>query len=242
MLCQETGCAQRYLAHDALNALARSARASTTPAAAPSTAPASPPTCACAGRGPVAGHRHDRRQGRPQQAPAPAGQPRHLRARRRAQRPRHRHQRHQGHRHRRALHARVPGHALPQHGPGMPTLPCAARCRWTPRASPSWRARPGRPGDKLEHGAPLFSRRYGQATGVVIFDRVFVPWERVFYAGEWEHSGQPDLQLRHPPPPQLHRRARRLRRPADRRRCADVRGQRLRPRRARPACASRWSS
>jgi 4-hydroxybutyryl-CoA dehydratase/vinylacetyl-CoA-Delta-isomerase len=46
----------------------------------------------------------------------------------------------------------------------------------------------GRPGEKVEHGAPLFSRRYGQATGVVMFDRVFVPWERVFYAGEWEHS------------------------------------------------------
>jgi 4-hydroxybutyryl-CoA dehydratase/vinylacetyl-CoA-Delta-isomerase len=51
-------------------------------------------------------------------------------------------------------------------------------------------ARPaGRPGEKLEHGAALFSRKYGQSTGVVIFDRVFVPWERVFYAGEWEHSG-----------------------------------------------------
>ncbi|EHR71835.1 aromatic ring hydroxylase [Burkholderiales bacterium JOSHI_001] len=50
-------------------------------------------------------------------------------------------------------------------------------------------ARPaGRPGDKVEHGAPLFSRRYGQSTAVVLFDRVFVPWERVFYAGEWEHS------------------------------------------------------
>ena len=50
-------------------------------------------------------------------------------------------------------------------------------------------ARPaGRPGEKLEHGAALFSRRYGQSTGVLIFDRVFVPWDRVFYAGEWEHS------------------------------------------------------
>ena len=47
----------------------------------------------------------------------------------------------------------------------------------------------GRPGEKLEHGAAPFSRRYGQATGVVVFDKVFVPWERVFYAGEWEHSG-----------------------------------------------------
>jgi 4-hydroxybutyryl-CoA dehydratase / vinylacetyl-CoA-Delta-isomerase len=51
-------------------------------------------------------------------------------------------------------------------------------------------ARPaGRPGEKLEHGDALFSRRYGQSTGVVLFDRVSVPWERVFYAGEWEHSG-----------------------------------------------------
>ena len=46
----------------------------------------------------------------------------------------------------------------------------------------------GRPGEKLEHGAALFSRRYGQSTAVVIFDKVLVPWERVFYAGEWEHS------------------------------------------------------
>ncbi|MEO6031307.1 MAG: 4-hydroxyphenylacetate 3-hydroxylase N-terminal domain-containing protein [Burkholderiaceae bacterium] len=51
-------------------------------------------------------------------------------------------------------------------------------------------ARPaGRPGEKVEHGAALFSRRYGQSTGVVIFDKVFVAWERVFYADEWEHSG-----------------------------------------------------
>jgi len=46
-------------------------------------------------------------------------------------------------------------------------------------------ARPaGRPGEK----AALFSNRYGQSTGVLVFDRVFVPWERVFLAGEWEHS------------------------------------------------------
>jgi 4-hydroxybutyryl-CoA dehydratase/vinylacetyl-CoA-Delta-isomerase len=51
-------------------------------------------------------------------------------------------------------------------------------------------ARPaGRPGEKVEHGEPLFSRKYGQSTGVCMFDRVFVPWEHVFYAGDWEHSG-----------------------------------------------------
>ncbi|EDM48030.1 4-hydroxyphenylacetate 3-hydroxylase family protein [Marinobacter algicola DG893] len=46
----------------------------------------------------------------------------------------------------------------------------------------------GRPGEKLEHGDALFSRKYGQSTAVVMFDRVFVPWDRVFYAGDWEHS------------------------------------------------------
>jgi 4-hydroxybutyryl-CoA dehydratase / vinylacetyl-CoA-Delta-isomerase len=47
-------------------------------------------------------------------------------------------------------------------------------------------ARPaGRPGEP----AAKFSARYGQSTGVALFERVFVPWERVFLAGEWEHSG-----------------------------------------------------
>ncbi|HEX7440529.1 MAG TPA: 4-hydroxyphenylacetate 3-hydroxylase N-terminal domain-containing protein [Caldimonas sp.] len=47
-------------------------------------------------------------------------------------------------------------------------------------------ARPaGRPGEK----AAKFSGRYGQSTGVVIFDQVFVPWEWVFLAGEWEYAG-----------------------------------------------------
>ncbi|NQW81914.1 MAG: 4-hydroxyphenylacetate 3-hydroxylase [Polaromonas sp.] len=51
-------------------------------------------------------------------------------------------------------------------------------------------ARPaGRQGEKVEHGAPLFSRKYGQSTGVVMFDKVLVPWDSVFYAGEWEHTG-----------------------------------------------------
>ncbi|GAP34728.1 4-hydroxyphenylacetate 3-hydroxylase family protein [Piscinibacter sakaiensis] len=50
-------------------------------------------------------------------------------------------------------------------------------------------ARPaGRPGEKAEHGAALFSRKYGQTTAVVVFDRVFVPWDRVFFDGEWAHS------------------------------------------------------
>jgi 4-hydroxybutyryl-CoA dehydratase / vinylacetyl-CoA-Delta-isomerase len=48
-------------------------------------------------------------------------------------------------------------------------------------------ARPaGRPGER----AATFSNRYGQSTGVVIFEDVFVPWERVFLAGEVEHAGR----------------------------------------------------
>lgn len=47
-------------------------------------------------------------------------------------------------------------------------------------------ARPaGRPGE----AAATFSARYGQSTGVVLFDDVFVPHERVFLAGEHEEAG-----------------------------------------------------
>ncbi|MBK1657225.1 4-hydroxyphenylacetate 3-hydroxylase [Paracraurococcus ruber] len=47
-------------------------------------------------------------------------------------------------------------------------------------------ARPaGRPGDP----AARFSARFGQSTGVVVFDDVFVPWDRVFLAGEHEEAG-----------------------------------------------------
>jgi 4-hydroxybutyryl-CoA dehydratase/vinylacetyl-CoA-Delta-isomerase len=47
-------------------------------------------------------------------------------------------------------------------------------------------ARPaGRPGE----AAATFSARFGQSTGVCLFDRVEVPWERVFLAGEWAEVG-----------------------------------------------------
>jgi 4-hydroxybutyryl-CoA dehydratase/vinylacetyl-CoA-Delta-isomerase len=47
-------------------------------------------------------------------------------------------------------------------------------------------ARPaGRPGEK----AALFSGRYGQSTGVVLLDDVFVPHDRVFLAGEYAEAG-----------------------------------------------------
>lgn len=43
----------------------------------------------------------------------------------------------------------------------------------------------GRPNDS---GAEL-SSRYGQATAMILFDDVFIPWERVFLAGEWQFAG-----------------------------------------------------
>jgi 4-hydroxybutyryl-CoA dehydratase/vinylacetyl-CoA-Delta-isomerase len=47
-------------------------------------------------------------------------------------------------------------------------------------------ARPaGRPGE----AAAKFSGKYGQSTGVVMFDDVFVPHDRVFLAGEYEEGG-----------------------------------------------------
>jgi 4-hydroxybutyryl-CoA dehydratase/vinylacetyl-CoA-Delta-isomerase len=43
----------------------------------------------------------------------------------------------------------------------------------------------GRPGEP----AARFSGKYGQSTGVVLFEDVFVPWDRVFMAGETEEAG-----------------------------------------------------
>ena len=46
-------------------------------------------------------------------------------------------------------------------------------------------ARPaGRPGDE----EAKFSAKYGQSTAVCHFADVLVPWERVFMAGEWQHT------------------------------------------------------
>ncbi|MDA0230517.1 MAG: 4-hydroxyphenylacetate 3-hydroxylase [Proteobacteria bacterium] len=42
----------------------------------------------------------------------------------------------------------------------------------------------GRPGEDTA----IFSGRYGQATGVCVFEDVFVPWQNVFMAGEWQQA------------------------------------------------------
>ena len=42
----------------------------------------------------------------------------------------------------------------------------------------------GRPNEKEAE----LSSRYGQATAMILFDDVFIPWERVFLAGEWQYA------------------------------------------------------
>ena len=54
-------------------------------------------------------------------------------------------------------------------------------------------ARPaGRPGEK----AAKFSAKYGQSTAVAIFDQVFVPWERVFMAANGSRPGRWSTTIR----------------------------------------------
>lgn len=43
----------------------------------------------------------------------------------------------------------------------------------------------GRPGEP----AAKFSAKYGQSVGIVVFEDVFVPWDRVFLGGEHEEAG-----------------------------------------------------
>ncbi len=43
----------------------------------------------------------------------------------------------------------------------------------------------GRPNDSSAE----LSSKYGQATAMIMFDDVFIPWERVFLAGEWRFAG-----------------------------------------------------
>ncbi len=113
-------------------------------AAAPSTGALPGLPAPRAGPGPDARHRDDRRQGRPQRRPHEQANPDtyvHIVERNAKGIVI---SRHQGDRHRRALHARVPGHALPQHGRGgrrlRGLLRGAGRC-----ARPHHRRAPGRP-------------------------------------------------------------------------------------------------
>ena len=59
------------------------------------------------------------------------------------------------------------------------SAPCPAMSMACDLARPA-----GRPGSSCA----LF-QQVRHSTGVLVFDRVFVPWERVFLAGEWQHSG-----------------------------------------------------
>ena len=117
LLCQETGCAQRYLAHDALNALGPGQRAhrrrrGTTEHRARFTAYLARVQDEDLSLGIAMTDAKGDRSKKPHQQANPDtyvhvvernGKGIVI-------------SRHQGHRHRRALHARVARHALPQHG------------------------------------------------------------------------------------------------------------------------------
>ena len=173
-----------------------------------------------AGRGPDARRRHDRRQGRPLQAPAPSrpSPDTYVRIVERQAR-RHRHPRHQGDRHRRALRARAcwscRAAAWRERTPTSRLLRGAAR-----RPRHHHRGAAGRAArrERRRCSPAAMASRPASSSSTTSSCRD----ERVFLAGEWEHAGFLASHLRDPPPPQLHRRACRLRRPVDRRRRADV--------------------
>ena len=59
---------------------------------------------------------------------------------------------------------------------------------------------------RLEGGSiDVGNARFGGQEVLTVFDRVFVPWERVFMCGEWEFSGHAGRAVRGLPPPELRR-------------------------------------
>jgi 4-hydroxybutyryl-CoA dehydratase / vinylacetyl-CoA-Delta-isomerase len=47
-----------------------------------------------------------------------------------------------------------------------------------------------KPAGRPEDAEAPFSSNFGQSTALVIFNDVFVPWDRVFLCGEWEYTGK----------------------------------------------------
>lgn len=47
-----------------------------------------------------------------------------------------------------------------------------------------------KPAGRPEDAEAPFSSNFGQSTALVIFNDVFIPWDRVFLCGEWEYTGK----------------------------------------------------
>ena len=189
-------------------------------------------------RGSRARRGDDRRQGRPHAASLRAAESRGLRAHRRAAQGRDRDRRREGDHHRRAVHARAARDAVPEHdrgGRGLRRLLRGAGGRGEPHAGRATGGTPGRSGGEVQREVrPVHGGRDLRSGVRAVGARV--PRRRV------AALGLPHLSVRAAPPPDLHRGARRVRRPADRRERADDRGERRRPRRRVATCADRWSS
>jgi 4-hydroxybutyryl-CoA dehydratase/vinylacetyl-CoA-Delta-isomerase len=167
LVCQETGCAQRYLTHDALNAIGQvTARIDDARGTREHTARFLNYLHRVQDQDLTLGiAMTDAKGDRSKRPHEQANVDSYVHVVERNAKG-HRDLRHQGDRHRRALHARTARHALPQHGREDADF---AVCCAVPVDAPGITivARPaGRPGEKVEHGAPLFSRKYGQSTGV----------------------------------------------------------------------------
>ena len=206
LVCQETGCAQRYLTHDAVNAIAQvSARIDDARGTTEHTDRFLNYLHRIQDQDLTLGvAMTDAKGDRSRRPHEQANRDSYVHVVERNARG-HRHQRHQGHRHRRALHARTAGDALPQHGPGRRRLRGLLRRahrrtgpdhRRPPRRAARRKARTRRravqPQIRPEHRG-LHLRPGVRALGPCVLRR------------RMGALRPPHLQLRHPPPPHLHR-------------------------------------
>ncbi len=230
LVCRESGCAQRYLTHDGLVAAFQATRRTDDTHGTDYHERLVAYLHRVQDEDLTLGIAMTDAKGDRSKRPGLQANPRHLRPHHRAAARRHRHPRHQGDRHRRALRPRIPGHALAHPHGGRRRLRGVLRGAGR-RAGRDHRRAPRRPAGRGRrqvlgqvrpvHGGRPVRRR-------VRAPRAGLPRRRARGGRLSDHD------LRHPPPPHLHRRPRRLRRPADRRRRADGRGQRARPGRPRP--------
>ena len=86
-------------------------------------------------------------------------------------------------------------------------------------------ANPVTPANSKAGRSTWATRIFGGHEALVVFEDVFVPWERVFMCGEFEFAGPAGRTVRRVSPPELCLQGRRRRR-ADRRRSSDCRLQR----------------
>ncbi len=107
-----------------------------------------------------------------------------------------------------------------------------ARRPTRPASSTSTVASPATPASSKRNELDVGNPQFGGHEALMVFDNVFVPWERVFMCRRDRVLRRPGRALRRLPPPELRRLQGRRGRRADRRRRAGRRHTTARPRRA----------